>query len=329
MKKNYLFNFILILLFNLTVVSSVVSESDVPWPATLSISKPQPDDCIKRIKPGSFDLKCDGLSFVLHVPDICLKKSCGLITDVHGWQMTGDLQDYYTNISKFGGDAGYIVINPTAKRGVYGRSWDYQGTNDPQIFSVIERVKKVFKVMEERVHITGFSQGAGMTWRLICKYPNYFASAAPIGFGAGDPLNFNGPVRIKNFTNCFKEQIDILYAHGKKDEIVHYSGAISTVQQIGKLWNMDKVKVLSKDENYQRVSFTNSRGTVFEFISHNWESGFPIALNSRVTTGSQLKGHCFPGASNYIGCGRDTSFHWGQEVVNFFLEHPKKINSSN
>ena len=324
MKKMHLYYFLIVLFINLNVSNSLVAEPTVPWPATLSISIPEPDECIKKIKAGSFDLKCYGLLFVLHVPSICLKKSCGLIVDVHGWQMTGDLQDYYTNISKYGGDAGYIVINPTAKKTSFGRSWSYLGENDSEILSIIERVKKVFNVMEERVHITGFSQGASMTWRFVCKYPEFIASVAPIGFGAGDPINFEGPVRIKKFRNCFEKQIDILYAHGKKDGIVHYSGALATVKQIGELWNMNKVEVLSKDENHQRVSFTNPEGTTFEFISYDWETAFPVSLNARVISGSQLKGHCFPGASNFIGCGKDTSFHWGQEVVKFFLNHPKR-----
>jgi len=324
MKKMHLYYFLIVLFINLNVSNSLVAEPTVPWPATLSISMPEPDECIKKIKAGSFDLKCDGLLFVLHVPSICLKKACGLIVDVHGWQMTGDLQDYYTNISKYGGDAGYIVINPTAKKTSFGRSWSYLGENDSEILSIIERVKKVFNVMEERVHITGFSQGASMTWRFVCKYPEFIASVAPIGFGAGDPINFEGPVRIKKFRNCFEKQIDILYAHGKKDGIVHYSGALATVKQIGELWNMNKVEVLSKDENHQRVSFTNPEGTTFEFISYDWETAFPVSLNARVISGSQLKGHCFPGASNFIGCGKDTSFHWGQEVVKFFLNHPKR-----
>ena len=139
--------------------------------------------------------------------------------------MSGDLQDYYTNISKLGGDAGYIVVNPTANRTLYGRSWSYLGDNDSQIFSIMERVKKVFHVMEERVHITGFSQGAGMTWRFICKYPHYIASAAPIGFGAGDPINFEEPVRIRKFKNDLKNneiQSAVIYADREHFANMHY-----------------------------------------------------------------------------------------------------------
>ena len=115
-----------------------------------------------------------------------------------------------------------------------------------------------------------------------------------------------------------------MYAHGKNDGIVDYSGALITVKQIGKEWNMNKAKVISKDDNHQRVSFSNPVGTIFEFISYDWETAFPVSLNARVASGSQLKGHCFPGASNFLGCGKDNAFHWGEEVVKFFLEHPKR-----
>ncbi|GIS33212.1 MAG: hypothetical protein Ct9H90mP4_11260 [Gammaproteobacteria bacterium] len=38
--------------------------------------------------------------------------------------------------------------------------------------------------MEERIHITGFSQGGYMSWRFICKYSDVLASAGPLAYGA-------------------------------------------------------------------------------------------------------------------------------------------------
>ena len=310
----------------LNSINLILAEEAVPLAATIPISDIQSDDCIRSPKQGSFDLKCDGLLFSLHVPKICLEKACGLILDVHGYRMTGDLQDYYTNISNFGEEFGYIVINPTAKRTLYGRSWSYTGEDDELVLSVLKRVRKVFKVMEERVHITGFSQGASMTWRFVCKYPEIIGSAAPLAFGAGSPINYESPIRIKVYDRCFNDtQVDILYGHGKNDALIDYSGALQTVKKIVESWNMDNVRVISKDPDYRRVNFSNTRGTTFQFISYDWETAFPVSLSEWVSSGSdELAGHCFPGEGNYLGCGKDNSFHWGKEVVNFFIDHPKR-----
>ena len=306
------------LLINISITGYLAADSKVPWPATISIPEPVPDDCISSPRKGTVDLKCEDLLFTLHVPEICLRMSCGLIVDIHGYLMTADLQDYYTDLAERGGNEGYIVIQPTANRGRYGRSWDYREDNVSKILAFMNRVRKVFHVMEERIHVTGFSQGSWMTWKFVCDYADEVASVAPIGFGAGWPVDFESPVRINVFDNCFKgKQVDVLFAHGKRDAIVHYSGALKTVKKIGIEWGMENAEILFKEKDYQWVRFTNAKGTVFEFISYNWESSGSSFLGD-------VDGHCFPGVGNYLGCGKNNPFHWGDEVVKFFLEHPKE-----
>ena len=80
------------------------------------------------------------------------------------------------------------------------------------------------------------------------------------------------------------------------------------------------VETISEDVGYKRLRFTNQNNTIFEFISYEWET-----QNQGYLSSTRLKGHCFPGVDGYLGCGKDNSFHWGKEVVKFFLEHPKKL----
>ena len=101
--------------------------------------------------------------------------------------------NYYTNISNFGEEFGYIVINPTAKRTLYGRSWSYTGEDDELVLSVLKRVRKVFKVMEERVHITGFSQGASMTWRFVPQLMRWDRSMRILEIRFSDGTLINSP----------------------------------------------------------------------------------------------------------------------------------------
>tara|TARA_Y100001970_G_scaffold287588_1_gene412631 strand:+ start:1261 stop:2220 length:960 start_codon:yes stop_codon:yes gene_type:complete len=314
--------FLLTLYFvNIFVSTHLASQEDIPLPATINIPQPIGDDCIKSPKEGLTTYKCEGLKFALHVPKVCLQRSCGLIVDVHGWMMTGELQDKNTDISKIAGQAGFIVINPTANKTVFGRSWDHKGKQDQQVFQFMKRVQSIFHIMKERIHFTGFSQGANMAWRFVCKYSKDLSSVAPLSFGAGDPIGYQSPVFIKPYKDCFGEnQIDILYAHGKTDALVDYSGALATLKTLGESWEMNNVETISEDAGYKRLRFTNQNNTIFEFISYEWET-----QNQGYLSSTRLKGHCFPGVDGYLGCGKDNSFHWGKEVVKFFLEHPKKL----
>jgi poly(3-hydroxybutyrate) depolymerase len=285
---------------------------EVPLAASLPIGKVTKDYCVKDPKSGRSTLYCEGLSFRLHVPEVCLIKSCGLIVDVHGWNMDAKMQDRYTGLSKLAGEKGYIVINPQAKRTTMGRSWSPK--DDKKVLAVINSVETVFQVMSQRIHFTGFSQGGSMTWRFVCKYSEKFGSVAPIAYGAGEIIS-KRPYRIRVTDNCFgPNELDILYAHGTKDSLVDFSGAINTIKKVGGKWQLGNAKIISEDDNHKRIRFINSKGTKLEFISYDW-----------ITEFRSLLGHCFPGAGSFLGCGENNSLHWGEEVLKFFIDNPKAV----
>jgi len=310
----------IIIAFNATqAVSSGFKEEDfqtkieVPVAASLPIETPRQDYCVKEPQAGLLNLNCEGLTFKLHVPKICLLKSCGLIVDVHGWNMDARMQDRNTNLSNLANAKGYIVLNPQAKKTTLGRSWS--ADDDKKVLAVINSVEKVFQVMEERIHFTGFSQGAYMTWRFVCKYSDKFGSVAPIASGAGTYVANTMPLQIKVVDDCFgSNELDVLYAHGRKDGLVHFSGAIATVKKLGSEWQLKNGKIIFQDQSHKRISFINANGTKLEFISYDWTTKFGTLL-----------GHCFPGSETALGCGKENSFHWGEEVLKFFIANPKQI----
>ena len=288
---------------------------EVPLAASLPINGLTADYCVKKPRSGTSTITCEGLSFKLHVPEICLIKSCGLIVDVHGFNMDARIQDRNTRLSKLGGEKGYIVLNPQAKKTTRARSWSAE--DDKKVLAVINSVEKAFQVMNERIHFTGFSQGGYMTWRFVCKYSEKFGSVAPIAHGAGNYISSARPLRIRVMDNCFgSNELDILYAHGSKDATIHFSGAINTVKKIGGEWQLGNAKIISEDENHKRIRFINSKGTKLEFLSYDWTSEY-----------KSLLGHCFPGSKAYLGCGKNNSINWGEEVLKFFIDNPK-VDSS-
>ena len=310
LSKSY-FRIVLCLILGI-LFSAVINSVDLP--GVTDIPEPLANSCIQDPKEGTSNLTCEGITFKLNVPEVCMTKACGLIVDVHGWQMSSSLQNIHTNLSKLGEEAGFIVIHPNAKKTTYGRSWSDK--DDKKVFAILSAVKNAFHVMENRVHITGFSQGGFMSWRFVCNYSSTIASAAPLAHGAGNYNRNTQPLTINIMEDCFKgEQIDILYGHGQKDGLAAYSGAIGTLKSILGNWSMNKKETLVDQHDYKRVRFTNDKGTQIEFINYNWV----IKTKSMANLG----GHCFPGSGGYLGCGKDNEIHWGEEVIEFFLNHPK------
>lgn len=63
-------------------------------------------------------------------------------------------------------------------------------------------------------------------------------------------------------------------------------------------------EVVTKADDYEWDRYTNDQGTVFEFVQHGWACGFVLPLGASMIP---LKGHCFPGSNQVLGCGRDTN----------------------
>jgi hypothetical protein len=87
-------------------------------------------------------------------------------------------------------------------------------------------------------------------------------------------------------------------------------------------WHMGPGTVIAGDSTYRRTRYTSPSGNVLEFIQHDYTSAQ-----------SFTKGHCFPGSTDLDGgvsgqvfgfaCLPPSSFVWGDEVMKFFVEHPK------
>jgi len=278
---------------------------EVPLPATQPVAAPVADGCITDPRAGRQTLECAGLSFELSVPEACLERACGLIVDVHGFGMNGFTEDLHTQLADIGGRAGFVVLQPSAPIGDGGFS-SWSGSDDARVPAIVNRLMRVFHLMDTRVHMTGYSQGGFMTWRFLCDRPEIFGSVAPLSAGSGSCFDRDLPA----------EQVDILYAHGSTDGLVDFATATTTVERILDRWSMTRREVVSQDAGHTWTRYANDRGTRFEFIQFEWETSFVLGPRP-------LRGHCFPGSDQFVGCGSDTSFHWGEEVTRFFLAHPR------
>jgi polyhydroxybutyrate depolymerase len=286
--------------------SSAGAAGDAGFPG------PTPKGCVNAPGPGDLQFDCDGLTYDVRVPPACVSSACGLVLDVHGATMSGVMEDHNTEMRALGTQHGFVVVQPNANPAPPLSSWN-PGTDDDKVFAFLQLAMAVWHVDAKRVHMTGFSQGGMMTFRFICKHADVLASAAP---AAGTGCSFGGG-------QMPSRELPILYMHGTKDVLVSYDGAgVPQKNAAVAAWAMAGPTTVQADAQHRWERYQNASGTVFELISHDYDTGNPV-----------LGGHCYPGSKDLTGgapgqlfgfaCKPPCAFTWGQAAMQFFLAHPR------
>jgi poly(3-hydroxybutyrate) depolymerase len=287
---------------------------------TVDATPPTPSGCIADVSSGDHVYTCEGLQVDARIPPQCQAPGCGLILVLHGDTGTGLLMDAHVKMREIGAANGYVVIAPS------GPPWPgpqpgstWTAAEDAKLVAMVSTFTQVFRVDAKKVHVTGFSRGAFMTWRLLCDHADLFASAAPAGAGYGGGFGE---------TTCFQNsrtpsrKIPIVFLMGRTDVSVGYSnmtgirnGAIANYGATGP-------DVLVDDPEYTHNRWTGAGGALIETFDHAYENYSTSAFAS-------AKGHCIvgsttdPTAPQYaIPCELPNKFVWGAEVMKFFLAHP-------
>jgi polyhydroxybutyrate depolymerase len=281
---------------------------------------PVPAGCITETSAGDHVFSCGGLQVDARVPPACLAPGCGLILVLHGDTGTGLLMDGHVKMRELGQQHGYVVVAPTGPPfggGLPGSTW--RAANDAALVDIVRQFADVFRVDAKKVHVTGFSRGGFVTWRMICDHADVFASAAPAGAGFGN--NF-GEATCFTAGRAPSRQIPILFMLGRTDTSVGYqtmtgirNAAIASYTATGPI-------TVVGDANYKHERWTAPGGAVIETFDHAYET---------VTDGpwASARGHCIAGSTTdpyapqyAIPCKLPNAFVWGDEVIAFFRAHP-------
>ncbi len=265
-----------------------------------------PGGCITDDTAGDHTFDCGHLTFDVSVPSRCLRESCGLIVDVHGRTMSGPMQEANTRLKALGLERGYVVIQPNANPAPPLSAWVGEA-DDATVVDFVEQAIAAFEVDSDRVHLTGFSQGGSMTWRLLGDYGELWASAAPAAAcGIGLP----------------SAVVPLLYMHGTADALTGYGCAEPYVDALREHYELaGDGEVVDSGEDHVRVRYGSDGPALIELLSHDYDNGNAI-----------LGGHCYPGSDDpgdapgqlfTFACGGDEAFAWGQSVIDFFEAHPR------
>ena len=249
------------------------------------------------------EIQCDRIRYTISVPEKCPETGCGVIFDVHGRTMDAKVQNNNTGLRELANPAGYIVVQPSAP------NKDWKKSYYPFLTKFIQGFLAGWSVDLNKIHITGFSQGAVISWHMACELGDVFASIAPISYAGG---------------TCYgtgtEPQTSILYHHGEQDLFSRFPDALDTSNRvIESLALVEQKRYVSPDNSYERIWYQNTFGTEFQTIFHKFTNSLIFG-----------KGHCFPNppVRNNYGCRQSPDYIWGEEVLKFFQQNSKDKQSS-
>jgi poly(3-hydroxybutyrate) depolymerase len=304
--------------------SSPIADGEAPS------TPPTPSGCITDVSPGDHTFTCEGFSTDVSIPAVCEKPGCGLITEIHGDTGNGALMDANTNLKALGKEKGYVVVAPTGPPWPGGPGSTWSVSDDEAVVRVIQKVAEVFRTDPKKNHVTGFSRGGFVAWRLLCKHADLFASVAPATAGSGPGGTCNGVSEVScPFDASQKDgmpsvEVPTLFLIGRTDTPVPIGCTTRIRDQAIAAWSLTTKSTLDGDAQYTHTRWANAKGTVLETFEHSYETVNPGPWSS-------AKGHCFPGstmnpqAPQYaVPCKLPNAFTWGASVMKFFEEHPKK-----
>ena len=285
----------------LLVVVVLAVAGCIPAAGTQPISSaPQPVGCITDIDPTvkMVVAGCGGdVTYNVSVPERCATHACGLIVDVHGWTMSGDIQETNTGIAAIGQEEGYIVIQPNAP----GSPPSWSSSHYSHVAAFVEDALEAWRVDRRRVHITGFSQGGAMTYWMRCNRSDLFASAAPTAMsGTACTNGLNMPT---------------LYIQGNDDIFISESAIAGTIASFRNRHGLSDELVVATTPDYTWTIYRNPDPSVTQFtaVIHNYSA-------------NGVRGHCILGSvtpTNPYGCDQPAPAGHGRVVVDFFKNHPR------
>lgn len=280
--------------------------------------------------PGHHVFSHDGIKIDLEVPDACAAGGCGLVLDIHGLTMNADQEDRSTGLRALVRARGYVLVQPNAPRGLIGPSWT-PITDDAKVWSAVASVRAALKVDPERVHVTGFSQGGAMTFRLLCAHADEIASAAPVAAADGATLDSTvPPFRLDcpfDATSQPAVPRSILQMHGTLDGLVPIAKARQQEGAILTWLGTATDTVVAEGTGFRHRRYASAaKGVVFEYLEHDYVVTPPLLPVA-------IGGHCLPGGDDLAGkvtgesmffsCAPPNGFVWGPTVMDFFAAHPR------
>jgi poly(3-hydroxybutyrate) depolymerase len=293
---------------------------DAPMDArAVDATPPTPSGCITDVTAGDHTFSCGGLAVDARIPPACEAPGCGLILVLHGDTGNGLLMDAHIKMRELGAQYGYVVVAPTGPLyGGTGPGSTWHQSNDATLVDIVNQFASVFRVDAKKIHVTGFSRGGFVTWRMICDHADLFASAAPAGAGFGG--NF-GEVTCFENNRAPSRHIPIVFMMGRTDASVGYQTMVGIRDAAIASYAATGPSMLDGD-----ASYTHNRWMASDSVIETFDHAYETVPNGPFAS---AQGHCIAGSTTdpyapqyAIPCKLPNAFVWGEQVMAFFRAHP-------
>jgi len=342
-------------------LAAIVAVSALPTPDDIvpetkmseesSAAAPAPPcstELLTRGKSGK-TIRCSGpghphhILYDITVPSHCTRShKCGVIINTHGQENSAESHEAHTGI-KAAALKGkkYIVINPEDPTTLWGLRQFGQADESKAIGDfVFNEALDVYKDVVDfnRIHTTGFSAGAILSYDLLCRYSEKICSTAGIGFNPQMEANIHTPhgwVHMSHLKTCFN-----LRAGGKgpkhKRSLMVHTNTVSDPYFEGKASNSfnNAVHYVKTLYGIEGDGEKRKMGAGVDWTRYKTKTGVTFeAANYKYTNPSpKLRGHCIVAkrVASPLGtlfCGPDSDdnmpqYTWGDEVLKFFEANP-------
>jgi poly(3-hydroxybutyrate) depolymerase len=280
----------------------------------MPIEAPRPSGCITTVAAGDHTFPCGDVTYRVVVDDMCTQFACGLIFDLHGAGMSSEGMRKNTDLHHLAPSHGYLVVHPGAAPDGPG-TWSMT-ESPPQLADFMSQMIDVFHVDRSRVHMTGFSMGAAMTFAVLCTHPDWLASVAvATGVSADQVKAPDGRGCIEALDADWQPRVPIFFMSGVHDPALSEEAAKARTQGIVSRLGLTGGLEVAGDGHYQRRRWTGPDRMVFDFLLHDYDAEL-----------ERLGGHCMPGGleTQPTTCTHgEIAIDWGELVLNWFINHPK------
>lgn len=193
----------------------------------------QASQCGQKVVHHAILYQGDTRSFSVYLPNQSAN-SCEPLPVVfafHGVLMNGQTMAEMTDLHELGARCGFIVVYPDGSGHGRFRTWNAGGRSGRLervaeddvgfVRAMLRIVQSKYCVDPDRIHATGFSNGAMMCYRLAVEMPHVFASIAPVAGTLAVPATASSSLTASPLR---PRAVPSLHIHGTEDKFVPWDG---------------------------------------------------------------------------------------------------------
>jgi polyhydroxybutyrate depolymerase len=267
---------------------------------------------------GSVKVNGQKRTFKLYIPkDRGTSERLPLVIVLHGALGNSWSAQYDSGMSEQAEKDHFIVAYPNGE----WRTWNAGGCCGPArvmkvddvgfIRELIHRVKNELPVDQDRIYVTGISNGGMMAYRLAGELADEIAAIAPIE-GCMYPFKLDSSVPVS-----------VVSIHGTEDKIIRYDGGTGSMfgYKVTAKSVSDTIQFWVMHDHCNAQPVHEEHGNVVKDLYTNGKNGTEVCLYTL-----KENGHAWPGGRRctFLGDTPKDDLAASEAICSFFMSHPKQ-----